>query len=136
MKVIVAGSRTITDVALVLDLVTSAGFEITELISGAARGVDSAVLMKPWACVVRKFYADWDLFGKAAGHIRNKEQGLAGEALVAIWDGTSRGTLNMIGNMTRSGKPVVTYTKGLTGWCKTTVNLDQRRDGLFGISPE
>jgi hypothetical protein len=41
MKTIIAGSRDITDYNVVKAAVKAAGFTITEVVSGAARGVDS-----------------------------------------------------------------------------------------------
>lgn len=43
-----------------------------------------------------KFPAEWNKFGKAAGPIRNKEMAIFGDALIAFWDGKSRGTKNMM----------------------------------------
>lgn len=43
-----------------------------------------------------KFPAEWNKFGKAAGPKRNKEMAIAADALIAFWDGKSRGTKNMI----------------------------------------
>lgn len=108
MIVIVAGSRTITDVGRVLDLVEGAGFVITGIISGCAPGVDTAVVMKPWACPVLKMPADWKR-GPSAGYRRNAEMEKVGEALIAIWDGESRGTRHMISLMEASGKPYVVF---------------------------
>ena len=43
-----------------------------------------------------RFPAEWNKFGKAAGPIRNKEMAIFADALIAFWDGKSRGTKNMI----------------------------------------
>lgn len=40
--------------------------------------------------------ADWDRYGKSAGYIRNKEMAEEADALMAFWDGKSRGTMHMI----------------------------------------
>lgn len=40
--------------------------------------------------------ADWDRFGKSAGPKRNAEMAEVADALIAFWDGQSRGTANMI----------------------------------------
>jgi hypothetical protein len=44
---------------------------------------------------VTPFPADWSI-GKSAGYIRNKEMAMYADALVAFWDGQSRGTGHMI----------------------------------------
>jgi hypothetical protein len=98
MKVIIAGSRDIFDYDIVKKAIEESKFEITEVVSGNARGVDS--LGERWAyehkIPVKRFPADWDKHGKAAGPIRNSEMANYSEALIAIWDGSSRGTNNMI----------------------------------------
>lgn len=40
--------------------------------------------------------ADWDLDGKSAGFKRNVKMAEYADALVAFWDGSSRGTKHMI----------------------------------------
>jgi hypothetical protein len=40
--------------------------------------------------------ADWEKYGKVAGHIRNVEMGQIGTHLVAFWNGKSPGTEDMI----------------------------------------
>lgn len=116
---IIAGPRTVKDVRLVLDLIDDAierwpggPLEVTEVVNGCAPGVDSAVLMKPWACPVRKMPADWERFGRSAGHRRNADMRNVGDALVAIWDGVSRGTGGMISLMAAAGKPFVVVRVG------------------------
>lgn len=108
MKTIIAGSREITDFNLVEDAVKQSGFELTEVVSGTARGVDR--LGEQWAekhgVPVKRFPADWDKYGKAAGHIRNAEMADYANALVALWDGQSRGTKNMINTARKKGLTV------------------------------
>lgn len=98
MRVIIAGSRDIVDPGIVDEAVRESGFEITEVVSGGARGVDR--MGEAWArkhgIPVKVFPADWDKNGKSAGPIRNEEMAKYAEALIAIWDGYSRGTDNMI----------------------------------------
>lgn len=53
-----------------------------------------------------KFPADWDKFGKAAGHIRNKQMAEEADALLLIWDGESKGSANMKKEMLFKNKPV------------------------------
>lgn len=45
---------------------------------------------------VAPFPADWNKFGKRAGAIRNADMAMYADALVAVWDGKSRGTRDMI----------------------------------------
>jgi uncharacterized protein YaaQ len=44
MKVIIAGSRNITDYQQVVQVVRDSGFRITEVVSGGARGVGNMLL--------------------------------------------------------------------------------------------
>lgn len=97
MKVIVAGSRSITDFKKVWQAIEESGFQISELVSGGARGVDR--LAEEWArdkeIPTRIFRPDWKL-GAVAGPIRNQQMAVYADALIAIWDGKSRGTQDMI----------------------------------------
>lgn len=107
MKVIIAGSRDITDLDEVIKAVKSSGFEITEVVSGTARGVDK--LGEEYAKLnnipVKAFPADWYNLGKKAGFRRNQEMLEYADALIAVWDGFSRGTQHMIDITHRKGKP-------------------------------
>lgn len=55
---------------------------------------------------LKVFYADWNKNGKAAGPIRNEQMAKYGDCLILIWDGISRGSLNMKNNMVKENKPV------------------------------
>ena len=107
MKVIVAGSRNITDEASVFCNIESVWFEkIDEIVSGTASGVDR--LGERYAAErgipVKQFPADWAAHGKAAGYMRNKQMADYADALIAIWDGRSKGTRHMINLMLDAGK--------------------------------
>lgn len=52
------------------------------------------------------FKADWKLNGKAAGPIRNEKMAEYADVLLLIWDGESKGSLNMKINMLGKNKPV------------------------------
>jgi hypothetical protein len=111
MKVIIAGSRTITNPYVVGSAVAASGFEITEVVSGGARGIDW--LGELWAKLSAKpctvFPADWETHGKRAGVIRNKQMADYADALIAIWDGKSPGTKNMIEEAKKLGLKVYIY---------------------------
>ena len=109
MKLIIAGSRGIFDYRIVRQAVEDSDFEfITEVVSGAAKGVDT--LGEEWAdeyfIPVKHFPADWDKHGRKAGALRNIEMGDYADALVAIRKDGSRGTTHMIEYMQKLGKPV------------------------------
>lgn len=98
MKVIVAGCRNCNEYDVVVEAIEDSGFEIEELVSGGADGVDA--LGERWArehdVSVKVFTADWGILGRAAGPMRNGEMAKYADALVAVWDRKSPGTKNMI----------------------------------------
>lgn len=113
MKVIIAGSREITNYQLVLDAIAESGFEITEVVCGMARGVD--LLGKRYGdeneIPVKEFWPKWDKHPKMAGKLRNTDMRYYGDALIAVHDGVSTGTKDMISKMERAGKPVYVKVK-------------------------
>jgi len=98
MKVIIAGSRDIIDMNELERAIEESGFEITEVVCGCARGVDELGLI--WGVnndiPVKRMPADWRTYGKGAGHERNIQMAHYGEALIAVWDGSSPGARDMI----------------------------------------
>lgn len=105
MKVIIAGGREITDYELLLKAVLNAGFDITAVVSGGAKGADSLGerFAEETGLELFKFPAHWEEYGRAAGPIRNETMAKFGDALIALWDGKSRGTKNMIDRATAHG---------------------------------
>lgn len=111
MKTIVAGPRDCNDRELVFNALTFVGLYITEIVSGGAKGVDT--LGELWAAEndvpVALFPADWDYHGKKAGPIRNRQMAEYADALIAFWDGESRGTGNMIKQAKSMGLSVTIF---------------------------
>lgn len=107
MKVVIAGSRDITHYDVVAEAYASCPFDVTEIISGCAKGVDTlGEQLASLICVpVCKFPADWDKHGKAAGPIRNRQMAEYADAAIVIHNG-SKGSMNMISQMKRLNKPV------------------------------
>src|SRR4051812_27973920 len=87
MKTVIAGSRGITNYSVVEAAVEHSGFTITQVVSGAAKGVDS--LGEEYArrhrIPVNKNPADWSRFGRSAGPKRNKQMAEDADALIAVW---------------------------------------------------
>lgn len=110
MKLIVAGCRDFDDISFVHQAIHESGFslEVTEVVSGGAAGVDycGEAIARDCAVPVKVFKADWNQYGKSAGPIRNKQMAEYADTLVAVWDGKSPGTKNMIDHMRRLKKPV------------------------------
>ena len=100
MKLAVVGSRTFND----YDLLKSKLDEIhkrkpiTVIVSGGAKGADS--LAERWARENRIelliFLPDWDKYGKKAGYLRNEDIVKNSDAVVAAWNGESKGTEHSI----------------------------------------
>lgn len=111
MKVIIAGSRNITDYFQIVTAMTLSGYtfsNLTEIVSGTARDVDQLgeLLANRNNIPIKRFPADWDKYGKSAGYRRNAEMAKYADSLVAIWDGQSKGTEHMIKLMSKENKPV------------------------------
>ena len=115
MKVIIAGSRGITnpthlDIAVLM--AKDMGIKPTEIVSGGAVGVDKmgehiATLNN---IPIKQFLPDRKRHGKAAGPIRNKQMVDYADALIAVWDGKSKGTLSTIQYAQEKGIQICVYT--------------------------
>lgn len=104
MKLLVAGSRTITD----FDLTPYIPNDTEEIISGGASGVDA----------IAEAYADehriskhiirpkYHLYKKAAPIKRNREMVDLADSILVIWDGSSKGTLSTINYAKKQNKPI------------------------------
>ena len=110
MFVIIAGGRDFNDYGLLqekCDMFLSQQRDVT-IISGRAKGADK--LGERYACKrnlrLRGMPADWETYGKYAGFRRNEEMAKVADALIAFWDGKSKGTKHMIDTMKKLGKPV------------------------------
>jgi hypothetical protein len=114
VKTIIAGSRTIRRIAVVEDAVAVSQFNITEIVSGMARGVDTLALefAATHGIPVKQMPADWDKLGKSAGFRRNGEMANYADALIAIWDGKSKGTLHIINVAKERGLKVYVHFLG------------------------
>ena len=68
------------------------------IVSGLAKGADTlgCRYAQEAEYPLEGFAAEWGKFGRAAGPIRNKLMAKNADALIAFWDGKSRGTAHMI----------------------------------------
>ena len=113
---VIAGGREFTDKTLFQSAVRPLLRNGDTIIEGGAKGADAlaerfARRHADWLHHTQ-MPADWDTHKKSAGPIRNQQMAQAGDALIAFWDGRSKGTKNMIECMTRQGKDVhiIRYT--------------------------
>lgn len=70
------------------------GLQITEIISGGAKGADSLAerYAKERGHKITVYPADWETYGRSAGAIRNELIVLNCDQVIAFWDGKSPGT--------------------------------------------
>lgn len=101
MKIIIAGSRTFTDykkLSEVCDQFLQDQTDI-EIVSGAYyKGADKLgeQYAKERGYKITQFPADWERYGRAAGPKRNEQMANYAGALIAFWDGKSKGTKHML----------------------------------------
>lgn len=98
---IIAGTRTFEDYdtfLIVTDFMLQNKKDVV-IVSGGARGVDKMAerYAKEKGYEIRIFLADWELYGKAAGYIRNKRMHdfvaqYKNRGCLLFWDGKSKGT--------------------------------------------
>jgi YspA, cpYpsA-related SLOG family len=117
-KVVVAGGRDFNDYSLLKrSLDRALRNRIDEgivIVSGAARGADTLGerYAKEYGYGIESHPADWNKYGKSAGYIRNKEMAQSSDALMAFWDGKSRGTKHMIDLAKKEGLRVIVVKYG------------------------
>ncbi len=108
-RIIIAGSRQFNDYEKMLKTLDELGVHLInlvdpiEIISGHAPGADALgeKFAKAYGYPLKIFPAKWDIYGRAAGPIRNEQMAkYASEAdrgiLIAFPIGESKGTRNMI----------------------------------------
>ena len=104
MKLMIAGSRSITD----FDLSPYVSADVDTIICGGASGVDSlaeryADLNRLSKYVLRPRYK---LYGRYAPLRRNEEMVRMADAVLIIWDGSSKGTEYTLNYAKKTDKPV------------------------------
>ena len=115
MRVAIVGSRTLLDMQYVRDAMQAArvdyGIVPTVVLCGDAPGIDR--LGAKWAeetgIPVEHHPADWALHGQRAGPLRNARMAHLCDAVVAIWDGSSPGTRDMVARSAKLGRRVVLW---------------------------
>lgn len=119
-KVIIAGGRDFDDYGMLMvrcDCILEGKGDI-EVVSGKQMSTDPKTGHKYGAdyygeryatsrgYAIKPFPAEWDKYGKMAGPIRNALMADYARALIAFWDGKTKGTKNMILKMKLLNKPV------------------------------
>lgn len=102
------GSRSITNVNLGLFINPN---HVGCVVTGGARGIDT--LAEHWAKANKIewvcYLPQWDLLGKRAGMIRNKEMVDFCDILISFWDGKSSGTKQAIEYAQSIGRPYICH---------------------------
>lgn len=114
MKTIIAGMRDFHHYPTLLRAVKLCPWYISTVVSGGATGVDKLgeLFATDHDLPIQSFPVtreQWNEFGKKAGPMRNRQMAENAEALLAIWDGKSRGTKNMIETAQAKGLHVHVY---------------------------
>lgn len=104
MKLIIAGSRSVRDPRWLKLAFEQTGWdwEVSEVVCGMAAGADTLGLLWarrngiPW----KEFPAGWRTkdgeLNRKAGFERNERMACYADALIALWDGQSNGTRDML----------------------------------------
>lgn len=126
MKLAIIGSRTFSDYALLQATMQQwfkwapegkqlGPYDVTEVVSGGAKGADSAGARWATKCGLKLtvFKPDWERFGKRAGFLRNEDIIAAADMVLAFWgvdpEGKelSRGTAHSLSIAKRLKKPTI-----------------------------
>lgn len=103
---LIVGSRSVTDYAFVKNRIDMLIAPIRHkyrflIVSGGADGADSLAefYAKENGIDFKLFPADWKIYGKQAGYVRNRQMhkyvaGFEHRGCIAFWDGSSRGTMH------------------------------------------
>lgn len=104
MKLAIIGSRDL----YVADLGIYLPPDVTELVSGGARGVDACVraYAQTHGIPLTEFLPNYARYGRGAPIRRNLEIVAYADSVLAFWDGHSRGTLSVIEACQKCGRPV------------------------------
>ena len=105
---IIAGSHSFTNYSLLCKTLEDLFPHPITIVSGHARGADKLgeayAQAKGYDVLIMP--AEWDKYGKSAGYRRNSKMAEQADALIAFWDGQSRGTYHMINLAKAKGLPV------------------------------
>ena len=114
MRTIIAGSRTILEYKYLLECLEKSSIVVTTVISGGARGPDSLGewYAKKNSLPLEVFPAEWSVYGKSAGFIRNELMAEHAEACIILWDGKSSGSKHMMKQARKLGIPVEVFVNG------------------------
>ena len=104
MKLAIIGSRSLH----IPDLEKYMPDDVTEIVSGGAKGVDSDArnYAEKNGIKITEFLPDYTLYSRGAPLKRNIQIIEYADMVLAFWDGKSRGTKYVIDNCEKTGVPV------------------------------
>lgn len=119
LVIVIAGTRSVSNAS---DAVSGAFFRSpwgnrhrVKIISGGGGNIDMAA--EQFALSMKfpfqEFPADWNQHGKAAGPIRNRQMAEMADVGIVVWDGQSRGTLNMVTELVKRRRPIFVWPDSL-----------------------
>ena len=115
-RIVIAGCRDFDNYDIAKICIEHAIFRIRSeyrliFFSGGCRGADrmGERFARENGFEVRYFFANWKLFGRSAGPIRNEQMARNCDCVICFWDGRSRGTKNMIDLARQYGKKLRVY---------------------------
>lgn len=113
MRVAVIGSRKL----VVNDLEKFLPEDVTEIISGGAKGIDccARVYAQAHKIALTEYLPEYEKFGRCAPLKRNITIIENADLVLAFWDGTSRGTKFVIDSCKKMGVPVRVIFADQTG---------------------
>ena len=103
MKLAIIGSRNLN-----VDIEDYLTDDVTEIVSGGARGVDScaALVASKRNVKLTEFKPDYSKYGRCAPLKRNDQIAEYADEALAFWDGTSKGTQYTVKAFQKLGKKV------------------------------
>ena len=104
MKIAIIGSRNLC----IENLGEYLPAGITEIVSGGAKGIDSSARTYAVKHGIRltEFLPDYHRYGRGAPIKRNQKIVAYADAVIAFWDGKSKGTKSVIEYCKKDGKTV------------------------------
>jgi len=107
MKVAIVGSRNLS----VNDLWNYLPEKVTEIVSGGAMGIDTCAreYALKHGIELKEFLPEYEKFGRSAPIKRNQQIIEYADLVLAFWDGSSRGTFNVIKTCRKMGKGIKVF---------------------------
>ena len=122
-SIAIVGSRSLS-----MDISRFVSSNVSRIITGGACGIDSSAIIfaKKNGIPVVVLRPDYNKFDKIAPFIRNRTIVGLCDSLIAIWDGKSSGTRNVISLSIKSKKPTTVFTIRKNNILKEIYNLSEQ----------